>query len=313
MAVVYRAFDPVVERSLAVKVLRFRPRRRKKIVREARLRANLNLYVPFGIFETEARSILSPVSGFLLEAGFTHSLTPARNCTFGCSYCYVPTMRVQAGLRAEDWTHWGGHTTFKRNAAELLRKSLRPRQAIYCSPLTDPYQPAEADRRLMPGVLEAIAANPPAVFVIQTRGPLILRDIELLPDLRAVLCLDRRALANRRGAACGPHRCIRHAGAHPALLSGGADGARAGSFGGSGGSGSIARPRCEKVRCDHARCGARDLPASRLDRVGRPRLPAIHPRSHAGCGASRRARIRTRPERLRAPRQSAILKSCPWI
>jgi DNA repair photolyase len=31
-------------------------------------------------------------------------------------------------------------------------------------------------------VLEAIAANPPAVFVIQTRGPLILRDIELLRE-----------------------------------------------------------------------------------------------------------------------------------
>ncbi len=136
--------------------------------------------MPFAILETAARSILSPVSGFLLEGGFTHSLTPARNCTFGCSYCYVPTMRVQAGLRAEDWEHWGQRTTFKSNAAELLRRSLRPHQAIYCSPLTDPYQPAEADRRLMPGVLEAVAAHPPAVFVIQTRGPLILRDIDLL-------------------------------------------------------------------------------------------------------------------------------------
>src|ERR1700720_1461650 len=84
--------------------------------------------LPFQIYQTAARSILSPVSGFLAEAGFTHSLTPARNCTFGCSYCYVPTMRVQAGLKKEDWTHWGQHTTFKRNAAELLRKSLRPQQ-----------------------------------------------------------------------------------------------------------------------------------------------------------------------------------------
>src|SRR5258708_221469 len=136
--------------------------------------------MPFEIFETEARSILSPVSGFLLEAGFTHSLNPARNCTFGCSYCYVPTMRVQAGLGPDDWTHWGERTTFKGNAAELLRKSLRPQQVIYCSPLTDPYQPAESVERLMPGVLEAVAAFPPAVFVIQTRGPLILRDIDLL-------------------------------------------------------------------------------------------------------------------------------------
>jgi DNA repair photolyase len=138
--------------------------------------------MPFQIFQSEARSILSPVSGFLIQAGFTHSLTPARNCTFGCSYCYVPTMRVQAGLRPDDWNHWGHHTTFKTNAAQLLAKSLRSGQVIYCSPLTDPYQPAEATQRLMPAILEclAAAAHPPAAFVIQTRGPLILRDIPLL-------------------------------------------------------------------------------------------------------------------------------------
>jgi DNA repair photolyase len=136
--------------------------------------------VPFQVFETEARTILSPVSGFLKEAGFSHSLTPSRNCTFGCSYCYVPTMRVQAGLKPEDWRHWGQHTTFKRNAAALLARELRPNQTIYCSPLTDPYQPAEAGERLMPEILEAVMARPPAAFVIQTRGTAILRDLELL-------------------------------------------------------------------------------------------------------------------------------------
>jgi DNA repair photolyase len=136
--------------------------------------------LPFRILQTEARSILSPVSGFLAEAGFTHSLTPARNCTFACTYCYVPTMRVQAGLRPDDWNHWGAHTTFKSNAAELAARALRPDQVIYCSPLTDPYQPAESEARLMPALLEAVAARPPRVFVIQTRGPLILRDLHLL-------------------------------------------------------------------------------------------------------------------------------------
>src|SRR5580692_8235802 len=132
------------------------------------------------IFESEARSILTPVSGFLAEAGFTHSLNPARNCTFGCSYCYVPTMRVQAGLKPHDWEHWGHWTTFKTNAAELLRTALRPDQIIYCSPLTDPYQPAEEQGRLMPEILRAVAAAPPRAFVIQTRGPLVLRDVDLL-------------------------------------------------------------------------------------------------------------------------------------
>jgi DNA repair photolyase len=138
--------------------------------------------VPFEILGAEARSILTPVSGFLLDAGFTHSLSPARNCTFGCSYCYVPTMRIQAGLRPDDWKHWGERTTFKRNAPDLLRKSLRPDQIIYCSPLTDPYQPAEETERLMLGIVEAVIDRPPAVFVLQTRGPLILRDVDLLRE-----------------------------------------------------------------------------------------------------------------------------------
>jgi DNA repair photolyase len=35
----------------------------------------------------------------------------------------------------------------------------------------------------MPGILEAVIAAPPKVFVIQTRGPLILRDLKLLTAL----------------------------------------------------------------------------------------------------------------------------------
>jgi DNA repair photolyase len=134
---------------------------------------------------TAARSILSRTSGFIAHAGFTHSLTPARNCTFGCTYCYVPTMRIQGGLKPEDWKHWGHFTTFKSNAPELLDHSLKPDQLIYCSPLTDPYQPAEEQAALMPRILEALLPRPPRLFCVQTRGPLILRDIELLKALNA--------------------------------------------------------------------------------------------------------------------------------
>src|SRR5712692_11487917 len=120
-----------------------------------------NERVPFQIHRAEARSILSATSGFIAEAGFTHSLTPARNCTFGCAYCYVPTLGIYGGLKPEDWQRWGQFTTFKTNAAELLRRELRPGQRIYCSPLVDPYQPAEAGVKQMPGILDAIIATPP--------------------------------------------------------------------------------------------------------------------------------------------------------
>jgi DNA repair photolyase len=139
--------------------------------------------MPFQVLEAPASSILSATTGFIKEAGFSHSLTPARNCTFACTYCYVPTMRIYGGLKPEDWRHWGQFTTFKSNAPELLRRQLGGSQIIYCSPLVDPYQPAEETGQLMPRILDELLAQPPQVFVIQTRGSLILRDLSRLLEL----------------------------------------------------------------------------------------------------------------------------------
>jgi DNA repair photolyase len=95
-------------------------------------------------------------------------------------------MNVFGGLKREDWERWGQFTTFKSNAVALLKQSLRSEQRIYCSPLVDPYQPAEAVRELMPDLLRTLETQPPAVFTVQTRGPLIERDIRLLQRLRQV-------------------------------------------------------------------------------------------------------------------------------
>jgi DNA repair photolyase len=141
------------------------------------------------VYQSSARSVLTATSGFIKEAGFTHSLSPARNCTFGCTYCYVPTLGIYGGLKAEDWQRWGQFTTFKSNAAELLRRELKAGQSIYCSPLVDPYQPAEAEEQMMPRILDVLTASPPRVFTIQTRGPLILRDLDQLKNLARLTTL----------------------------------------------------------------------------------------------------------------------------
>lgn len=155
--------------------------------------------MPFQVFEAQSASILSPTTGFIAQAGFTHSLTPARNCTFGCSYCYVPSMRIYGGLQPQDWRCWGQFTTFKSNAESLLRKELRAAQTIYCSPMVDPYQPAEEQEQLMPRILDALLERPPRAFVIQTRGPLILRDVPRLIELsgRTALRVSLSITTNR--------------------------------------------------------------------------------------------------------------------
>lgn len=145
--------------------------------------------MPFEVFHAESKSVLSITTGFIAQAGFTHSLTPARNCTFGCAYCYVPSMGIYGGLKPEDWKHWGQFTTFKSNAPELLRRQLRAGQVIYCSPVVDPYQPAEECAELMPRILDELLARPPRIFVIQTRGPLILRDLDKLAALARLTTL----------------------------------------------------------------------------------------------------------------------------
>ena len=155
----------------------------------------------FQLYEATAGSILSATTGFIAEAGFTHSLTPARNCTFGCTYCYVPTMRLYGGLKPDDWRRWGQFTTFKSNAAELLRREVRTGQVIYCSPLVDPYQPAEETVQLMPRILKELIERPPKVFVLQTRGPLIVRDLAQLIELarRTRLRVSFSLTTNRDG------------------------------------------------------------------------------------------------------------------
>ncbi len=108
-------------------------------------------------------------------------------------------MRVQGGLKPEDWQRWGQFTTFKSNADELLRRELRNHQRIYCSPLVDPYQPAEERERMMPRILDALTMAPPRVFALQTRGTLILRDLALLRALarRTVLRVSFSITTNR--------------------------------------------------------------------------------------------------------------------
>lgn len=98
-------------------------------------------------------------------------------------------MGIYGGLKPDDWNRWGQFTTFKENAAQLVRKQMRPNMRIYFSPLVDPYQPAEEQQRLMPEILKAMMAYPPEVLTIQTRGPLITLDLESLVKLDRITSL----------------------------------------------------------------------------------------------------------------------------
>ena len=122
----------------------------------------------------DAGQILTPGAGFLRE--YDYALNPYVGCAFACSYCYAaffaPTDQ-QAG--------WGDWLRVKRNAALKLsrvRRSLEGK-SIYLSSATDPYQPIERRLELTRSLLP-ILADRGARLVVQTRSPLVTRDIDLL-------------------------------------------------------------------------------------------------------------------------------------
>jgi len=132
--------------------------------------------------EKTPKSLLNKATGFLTD--YTHTLNPYAGCAFGCSYCYVRRMPV-AMFRRKEWGTW---VDVKRGAAELLRRELRTarrkgRVTIFMSSSTDPYQPAEYGERITRSLLEAMADEPPDFLLVQTRSPLVTRDIDLLLQL----------------------------------------------------------------------------------------------------------------------------------
>jgi DNA repair photolyase len=127
--------------------------------------------------QVNASSIFSRATGFIKRGGFDWTCNPYVGCSMGCSYCYAAFLPQNPRPR-EDWGKW---LTAKVNAIELARKqSARVAgQAVYVSSVTDPYVPAERSLLLTRGILEQLVRHQPRLL-IQTRGPLVVRDIDVL-------------------------------------------------------------------------------------------------------------------------------------
>ncbi len=141
--------------------------------------------MPIEIKEIISKKILSEAKGYL-GIGFTHSLNPYSGCAFACKYCYVREMPIQT-FKEVPWGEW---VDIKTNAAENYRNeiiNLRRKNKpvnLFMSSATDPYQPLERKAAITRRVLEEMLENPPDLLQIQTRSPLITRDLDLLVKLK---------------------------------------------------------------------------------------------------------------------------------
>jgi DNA repair photolyase len=127
--------------------------------------------------EEPCRSALNRVQGM----GFNWTLNPYMGCVHRCTFCYVRAFEQRADRPADE--RYGTSIRVKTNIADVLRHELArsswQRESVTIGAATDPYQPAEGRYKLTRACIETLAAfaNP---FSIITRGPMIVRDVDVL-------------------------------------------------------------------------------------------------------------------------------------
>ena len=129
--------------------------------------------------EEPCRTALNKVSGM----SFRWSLNPYTGCAHRCTFCFVRAFEARADRPFDD--RYGRSIRVKVNIADVLERELArkrwQREKVVVGTATDPYQPAEGRFRLTRACIVRLAASRTPVHLI-TRGPLIVRDIDVLSE-----------------------------------------------------------------------------------------------------------------------------------
>jgi DNA repair photolyase len=165
--------------------------------------------------EEPCRSALNRVQGM----GFHWSLNPYMGCVHRCTFCYVRAFELRADRPSGE--RYGTSIRVKTNVAEVLRKELGrkswQREIVAIGAATDPYQPAEGRYKLTRACLKVLAnaANPVRII---TRGPMIVRDVDVLVELAqradlavtfSVPTLDHEIWKRTEPGTAPPHQRLR--------------------------------------------------------------------------------------------------------
>jgi len=123
------------------------------------------------IKEIQSKTILS------VSKVYPYVINPYTGCQHACSYCYAHFMKRFTGHKEA----WGQFVDVKVNAPDLLRVEITRKKPgrVWISGVCDPYQPLEAKYKLARQCLDILAQNDWPV-VVQTRSPLVLRDLDIL-------------------------------------------------------------------------------------------------------------------------------------
>jgi DNA repair photolyase len=132
--------------------------------------------------EEPCKTALNKVKGM----GFNWSLNPYMGCAHQCTFCYVRAFERRAERPSDD--RYGSSIRVKINVDQQLDKELSRKtwkgELVAIGAATDPYQPAEGRFKLTRACLGVLAKHANPVGII-TRGPMIVRDIDVLTTLAA--------------------------------------------------------------------------------------------------------------------------------
>src|SRR2546428_1778698 len=129
--------------------------------------------------EVEVKSAPNAVKGM----PFDWSLNPYVGCPHACRYCF--SRAYNARYRDRDVGEaFDSNVEVRTNFADRLRADLkrRPQGSVAIGTATDPYQPIEGKYQLTRRCLEALVDYPMPTSIV-TKGPLVVRDIDVLQQL----------------------------------------------------------------------------------------------------------------------------------
>jgi len=179
--------------------------------------------------EVEVKSALNAVKGM----SFDWSLNPWSGCAHSCVYCFARA--YHARYREKNvGSDFDSNVEVRVNIADVLRRELRRHRegSLAIGTATDPYQPIEGKYQLTRRCLEALVDYPMPTGIV-TKGPLVVRDIDVLKKLDektdltvyfSVPCVDEEVVRKTDPGTAPPRqrlralRMLREAGLDAAVL-----------------------------------------------------------------------------------------------
>src|SRR6184192_3078543 len=164
--------------------------------------------------EIESKSALNRVKGM----PFDWSLNPYVVCPHACRYCFARA--YNARYRDRDvGDAFDKNVDIKSNFVERLRVDLgrNPQGSVAIGTATDPYQPIEGKYQLTRRCLEALVDHPMPTSIV-TKGPLVVRDIDVLQKLDektevtvyfSVPCVDEEIVRKTEPGTAPPRQRLR--------------------------------------------------------------------------------------------------------